>query len=250
VSAPIPVLISARNRPLYLWATLDNLYRTTRHPHRFVLIDMASDDPLVASVIAGFERRSMFDEVIRAPRNDPALLWEQVWRLAESAPCFAYVEADVTIEPTEPCWLARMAALMEEDPALAMLGAAIDPRDFVDPAVARRLEPDMPDAMLRALIKQDSAERRQDVAQANGAAIFRPHNPAGRVLMLRSAPLREVGAGTDHHLDQLFAAAGYRTGIATGVKHRHLSLLHIYDYPGYDVGARNRYMGGMDTRSG
>jgi hypothetical protein len=248
VSAPVPVLISARDRPLYLWATLDNLHRTTCHPHRFVLLDMASEDPLVPSVIAGFERRGMFDEVIRAPRNDPALLWATIWRIAESAPFFAYVEADVLIEPTEPCWLARMVALMEADPALAMLGAAIEKSDFVDPAEARRLEPDMPDAQLRALIKQDSGERRQDLAQAAGAAIFRPHSPAGRLLLLRGAALREIGAGTDYALDGLFTAAGYRTGIATGVRHRHLSLLHIYDYPDYDYGARNRYMGEMDER--
>jgi GT2 family glycosyltransferase len=66
---PIPVLITSYNRPLYLWACLDSLYRHTRHPHRFTIIDMASEDPLVDEVIAGFARRGMFTEVIRAPRN-------------------------------------------------------------------------------------------------------------------------------------------------------------------------------------
>jgi hypothetical protein len=39
---------------------LDSLYCGTTYPHRFVFIDMASDDPLVPQVVAGFERRGMF----------------------------------------------------------------------------------------------------------------------------------------------------------------------------------------------
>ena len=156
----------------------------------------------------------------------------------------------MTIEETEPCWLTRLAALMAANPRLAMLGSVIDTRDFVDPARARALEPDMPEPQLRALIKQDSGERRQAGAAPADAPIIHPHGPAGRLLLLRMAALRAIGAGTDYELHKRFTAAGYETGIATGVRHRHLSLLHVFDYPDYDYGARNRYMGGMDLKGG
>ena len=101
---PITVLISSRNRPIYLWACLDALWRHTSFPHRFILVDMASDDDLVAQVIRGFERRGMFAEVIRAERNDPAVLTRLVMHeLDRWAPYFAYVESDVVVEETSPC---------------------------------------------------------------------------------------------------------------------------------------------------
>lgn len=239
---PVPVLIIARNRPIYLWATLDNLYRYTRWPHKFVLLDMASEDLLVRQVVAGFERRGMFSEVVWAERNDPQFIWREVWRmLAADAPYVGWVESDVIIEPTNPCWLQRLAELMERNPRLAMLGAAIDRDDFVDMETGRRLEPHMPEPELRALIKADSPERTQDLRSAAGAEIFHPHSPAHRVTLLRNHALREVGPGTDAHLHNRLIAAGYETGVATAVRHRHLSLLNIFDYPNYDNDARKRF---------
>ena len=76
MTEPVTVLITCHNRPLYLWACLDSLARHTRHPRRFTMLDMASADPLVAQVIAGFERRGMFSQVIRAPRNHVDELWK------------------------------------------------------------------------------------------------------------------------------------------------------------------------------
>lgn len=239
VNFAVPVLISARNRPLYLWATLDSLYRSTRYPHKFIFLDMASTDPIVRNVVAGFERRGMFEEVIWAERNDPEILWNTVWRIsAGGMPYFGYVESDVVIERADQCWLERLVGLMQANPRLAMLGSAIDRRDFVDMEAARRLEPEMPDAQLRALIKANSRERMQSPADADNAEIFHPHNPPGRLLLVRSSALREVGPGNDSLLDGKFIAAGYQTGIATAVRHRHLSLLHIFDYPDYDLEAR------------
>jgi hypothetical protein len=248
MSFAVPVLISTKDRPLYLWATLDNLYRSTRYPHKFILLDMASEDPLVRRIVAGFERRGMFHEIVWATRNEPQVLWTVAWKiLAEGAPYIGYVESDVLIEPTNPCWLEHFVGLMDRNPRLAMLGAAIDQRDFVDVETARRLEPRMPDPQLRALIKADSPERLQDVSGAEGADLFHPHNPAGRLLLLRSTALKEVGPGTDGQLHRKFIAAGYETGVATAVRHRHLSLLHIFDYPDYDTDARHRFMAEMDT---
>lgn len=248
MSFAVPVLISARNRPLYLWATLDNLYRCTRYPHKFILLDMASDDPLVRRIVAGFERRGMFHEIVWAERNDPKILWSTIWRINGSgAPYLGYIESDVIIEPINPCWLECLVGLMERNPRLAMLGAAIDRSDFVDMERARSLEAHMPAPQLRALIKADSPERMQDLSCASGADIFRPHNPAGRLLLLRNSALREVGPGTDGQLDSKFIAAGFETGIATAVRHRHLSLLHIFDYPDYETDARNIFMTEIDT---
>jgi hypothetical protein len=243
VSLVIPVLISAKDRPLYLWATLDNLYRRTRYPHQFILLDMASKDPLVRRVVAGFERRGMFHEIVWAKRNDPEILWSTILRISAcGAPYLAYVESDVIIEPIDPCWLDCLVGLMERNPRLAMLGSAIDRDDFVDLETARRLEGQMPDPQLRALIKADSPERMQDPSCAGGADIFQPHNPAGRLLLVRNSSLHEVGPGTDVQLHDKFKAAGYETGVATAVRHRHLSLLHIFDYPDFDTDARSRFM--------
>jgi hypothetical protein len=92
-SRPITVFIHSYNRPLYLWASLDSLYRGTRHPHRFVFLDMASDDRLVRQVVAGFERRGMFSGVVWSPRGDAdsfgALPWPRLARNDRGPPTHA-----------------------------------------------------------------------------------------------------------------------------------------------------------------
>jgi GT2 family glycosyltransferase len=249
-STPITVFIHSYNRPLYLWASLDSLYRGTRHPHRFVFLDMASDDPLVRQVVAGFERRGMFSEVVWSPRGDIDSFWALLWpRLAEVGPFFAYCETDVIVEGTDPCWLTTLAALMQGAPRLAMLGSVIDKHDFVGFDEARRLEPQAEDHRLRDMIKWFSPERAQDPSAVEGS-IFSPHNPAGRLLMMRSEALAKVGAGVDAVLHEKFIAAGYEIGIATAVRHRHLSLLHVYDYPQYDYDRRDAYWQGPHGEAG
>jgi hypothetical protein len=240
---PITVLISCRNRPLYLWASLDSLYRYTRYPHRFVLLDMASDDPLVGEVIKGFERRGMFSEVIRAPRNDPRELWKTIWSLvAGSGTCFGYTEGDVIVEGSDPCWLGAFVELMEQNQKLAMVGPAIDKQDFVSWECARTTEPDLDNEHLAALIKLHSPERDQDIGSASQGGLAYPHNPPGRLLLLRCTALAQVGAGTDATLNHKFREAGYDTGIARAVRHRHLSLLNLFDYPDYNTTDRNAFM--------
>ena len=242
---PIPVFICSHNRPLYLWASLDSFYRGTAYPHKFIFVDMASDDPLVRHVVAGFERRGMFSEVVWLPRNDLAAFWAVVWdRLPALGPFAAAIDGDVIVEATEPCWLSIFAGLMRDNPRLAMLGSVIDKRDFVDLETARRLEPDIDDKRLENLTKSFSPERHQDPSAAGGP-IFRPHNPAGRLAMVRTAALAEIGPGSDGALNGSFLQAGYETGIATAVRHRHLSLLHLYDYPKYDYERRDAYMSDM-----
>ena len=41
------VFIRTWNRPLHLWACLDSVYRSTKYPCRFILLDNHSTDPMV-----------------------------------------------------------------------------------------------------------------------------------------------------------------------------------------------------------
>jgi hypothetical protein len=247
---PVNVLISSRNRPIYLWTCLDALYRHTHYPHRFHLVDMASDDPAAFDVISSFERRRMFEQVVHAEENDPQFMCDLILAQLDAwGPYFVYMEGDAIIEAGEPCWLSRMVALMESHPRLAMLGSAIDKSDFVDPEEVDYLRGARAEGVWRALIKADSPERLQSIDAASGAPLFRPHNPAGRLLLLRTDALRDVGLAEDYALDAKLRAAGWETGIAAQVRHRHLSLIQIFDYPDYDIEARHAYMRGENVAS-
>ena len=59
--------------------------------------------------------------------------------------------------------------------------------------------------------------------------------------MMRTDAVRETGLWPDGALDRKLSERGYETGIATQVRHRHLSLLHIYDYPDYDYEQRHAF---------
>ncbi len=241
--SPVPVVVAFRNRPVYLWNCLDALYRHTQSPARFFLIDMASDDALIPQVVSGFQRRGMITEYIRMETNDPAHLIAWITaQLPDFGDVVAYVEGDAVLCDRSGCWLEEMASLMRDNPALAMLGAAIDKRDFVDPAEATALEPNLPAPHLAGLIKAHSPERDQLLPIEEETRIFHPHNPAGRLLLLRCAALQQVGVGEDWAMHRKFVDAGYQTGVSTRVSHRHMSLLHIFDYPDYDLAARNAYM--------
>lgn len=245
--SPVPVVVAFRNRPVYLWNCLDALYRHTQSPARFFLIDMASDDALIPQVVTAFQRRGMIADHIRMEANDPALLIAWVMaKLPDFGDVFAYVEGDAVLCDRSGCWLEEMVSLMRDNPALAMLGAAIDKRDFVDPAQATALEPDLPAPHLAGLIKAHSPERDQHLPVEEETRIFHPHNPAGRLLLLRCAALQQVGAGEDSVMHRKFLAAGYQTGVSTRVRHRHMSLLNIFDYPDYDLAARNAYMSDLN----
>jgi hypothetical protein len=239
----IPIIVVVKNRPNYLWACLDSLYRQTITDHRVTLVDMASDDPAIATIITAFERRGLINEVVRLPTDDPGLLADLIFdRLSLLSPFFAYIEGDVVIADSDVCWLAKMAECMDADNNLAMLGSVIDKSDFVDIDVARKLHPDLVEPLLQSMIKGHSAERLQSVDDAEGRKVFRPHNPAGRLMLLRTSALQAVGAGSDGELDRKFREAGYSTGISTEVQHRHLSLLHVFDQPDYDYVSRAKYM--------
>src|SRR6478736_5815303 len=114
---PITVLILTRNRPIFLWACLDSLYRYTRRPARFILVDNYSDDPMVRSVITGFQRRRMFHSVEWSNANRPDQSFNMTRKYLDLfGEYFVYLEGDAVVFDTEPCWLSRLCALMEADP--------------------------------------------------------------------------------------------------------------------------------------
>ncbi len=237
------VLIRAWNRPLYLWACLDSLYRFTRHPCRFVFIDNASTDPLVRQIAAGFERRGMFHAVHFMERNHAD---NQRTVLAQHRAAmgshFALLDADIVVQQSDPDWLQCMLSVAERDPMLAAVGSALDRSDFIDPDWAQRAAPEMPREQIHDLIKAGSPERRTLVSDAD---LINPFPPAGRLLLLRTEAIDQVGLEVgNRRLCEAVRGVGYRVGIATRARHRHLSLLNFFDYPDYDFADVRRYLRG------
>ncbi|WP_135507094.1 hypothetical protein [Roseovarius aestuariivivens] len=238
---PITVVILSRNRPIYLWACLDSLYRYTRHPARFILTDNASDDPLIRDVVHGFERRGMFYKVEWHAKNDPTRVLQAV-RTYMDGPGgkIVVIESDVTVFETEPCWLERMSDLMDENPELGLLGSYVDTRDFIAIEDIDTLLPDTHEAIAEAMIKARSPERALPSDPPDGPLID-PFNPPGRLLMARKSALSKLMFSVDGKVYQEAKKAGIRCAIATTVMHRHLSLLNAYDYRDYNMQARNRH---------
>jgi hypothetical protein len=236
------VFILSWERPIYLWVSLDSLFRRTLTPCRFVLVDNGSADPLVRDVIAGFERRGMFHAVHLMESNQPgnlaAVLEDYLPRVG---PHFAYVESDISIEaPIDGCWLGTLLALAAEDPKRAMLGSYCDPRDFPDIEATRALFPDMDEEAYLRLVKAASPERTLSVVPPDEPLIS-PFNPPGRLLLLRTEAIAPIGMRSDAELHRTLIEQGWTTGISTAVRHRHLSLLHVFDEPAYDTAGRTAF---------
>ena len=236
------VFILSWERPIYLWVSLDSLFRRTRTPCRFVLVDNGSTDPLVREVIAGFDRRGMFQAVHLMETNEPgnlaAVIEDYLPRVGSH---FAYVESDISIEaPVDGCWLATLLALADEDPKRAMLGSYCDPRDFADIESTRALFPDMDEETYLLLVKASSPERTLSVVPPDQPLIS-PFNPPGRILLLRTEAIAPIGMRSDAELHLSLIEQGWTTGISTAVRHRHLSLLHVFDEPAYDTAGRTSF---------
>ncbi|MDX2275943.1 MAG: glycosyltransferase family A protein [Hyphomonadaceae bacterium] len=243
MTQPVNVIIKSWNRPLYLWPSLDSFFRYTHYPARFHLIDNASSDPDTRRVIDGFSRRGMFETVEFAAENkldNQDALYGKIAR--DDDRYLVLVDGDVLVEPSTPCWLSQFIALAEAHPRLAMIGSYIDQSDFSSLDTARRLYPDLPAEQHDFLVKARSLERS---LPAPVGALTRPnHNPPGRFTLLRVDAIRQCGLRSGgQRFYRAVKDAGWDTAIANGVRHRHLSLLNIYDYPDYDISARNTYFG-------
>ena len=243
----VTVIILSRNRPLYLWTCLDSLYRYTRHPARFILVDNQSDDPGIREVVAGFERRGMFDEVQWHETNSPKRVAEAIAQYRYSVGDYLVViESDVAVFDTRPCWLTRMRKLMDANAKIGILGSYIDGRDFVDAMKARQIAPDLDQYALDGLIKAHSPERSLPLVPPSDV-IIEPFNPPGRLAMIRKDIIDVIPFASDGVVYQMAKAAGIEAGIATQVRHRHLSLLNFFDYPDYDVRARDEFISANET---
>ena len=246
----LTVFVVSWGRPLYLWACLDALYRRTRSKARFVLLDNAHPDPLVGEVINGFQRRGMFAEVVRFQTNSLANIADAYReRLEGVGPLHGYIESDCVIESTAGCWLGKMRSIMERNPQLGVLGSLIDTRDFVSREAALRLAGG--DAMkAEFLAKLGSPERGfiEDEQWANTKAEyvvtappFPCSNPPGRLMMLRTEVMKRLGFQLDGRLALHVREMGLQPAITPLVRHRHLSLLNIYDYFDYDQRGRDEF---------
>ena len=92
------------------------------------------------------------------------------------------------------------------------------------------------------LVKDRCPERRQPAAGT--AEVINPYPPAGRLLLARTQVLDVTGALIgNRRLCAAVEAAGFEVGIAPSVVHRHLSLLNLFDYPGYDYAQLHHYLG-------
>ncbi|WP_270732158.1 glycosyltransferase family 2 protein [Shimia sp. Alg240-R146] len=238
---PITVIIQCRNRPLYLWACLDSLYRHTHHPARFILTDNASDDPMVREVVRGFERRSMFHKVEWHSENDPTRLLQAVRTYSDGlGDKIVVFDSDVVVFDSDPCWLTRMSTLMDENPKLGLLGSYVDKRDFIPYDDIAPLLHDKTRAEANALTKATSPERDLPAIQPDEPLID-PFNPAGRLVMARKSILHKLVFSRDGQVYRHARKAGVQCAIATTVLHRHLSLLNAYDYSDYSMEARNAH---------
>lgn len=234
------IFILSWERPLYLWACLDSLHRTTRVPCRFVLLDNASKDPLVARVIESFEARDFFHRVHRRGENSPNALMEAIKEHeSELGDHFGFVENDVVVLPSQPTWLEEFQALSGSDPKLAMLGSLIDKSDFIDPAWAARRFPGLSEKQLEFLTKSKSTER--SLAERYDERLINAINPPGRLMFLKTEAILRTGLLPDYRLSLAMKELGYSCAIATRVRHRHLSLANAFDYPEYDQVGRDAF---------
>lgn len=239
------VFILSWERPLYLWACLDSLYRNTDVPCRFVLIDNASADPLVHRVIDAFAARGLFYRVQRRADNSPHALAQAIeGHVGELGDHFAVIDSDVIVLPSRPSWLAQFLDLARASPDLAMLGSLVDRSDFIDPEWAARRFPQMEEGERDFLIKAQSPER--GLKDNYDEKLIAPFNPPGRLLLLRTDLIRRTGVLRDRLLYEAARRLGYRGAIATGVRHRHLSFQNIFDYPDLDIQRRHDFFSALE----
>ena len=234
------IFILSWERPLYLWACLDSLRRTTAASCRFVLLDNNSQDPLVHRIIDSFAARDLFHRVHRRKDNSPLALTEAVdEHRAELGDHFGFIENDVLVLPSQPCWLDEFLSLCAADPKLAMLGSYVDKSDFVDPSWAAKRFPQFSGEQLEFLTKSKSAERA--LSDRYDERLIDVINPPGRFLFLKTEAFLGTGDLPDYRMYLAMKALGYHCGIATRVRHRHLSLANAFDYPGYDAIERTSF---------
>jgi len=254
---PCTIFVASWSRPIHLWVALDALWRSTRSPARVVLLDNYCDDPCKDRVIAGFERRGLFSEIVRFPDNSfDNIVCGYRDRLRECGPLHVFLEGDAAIVPHDRCWIETLSGIMAAHPRIGMLGSLIDTGDFVlESQLVSQVAPST--RARRFLAKCDSPERSfvEDPSWADPTREFfltEPPcpigNPPGRLLMLDTAAMKEIGLRTDAQLAAAFRSRGMTPGVTARVRHRHLSLLNIFDYEDYSAENRDTFFAAPAVR--
>jgi len=160
-----------------------------------------------------------------------------------------FMESDAVICDRSSCWIETMQQIMVKNPFIGMLGSMIDVRDFV-PADNAFVLTNNDHKAARFLAKLNSPERGfiHEPAwsdSSNEFFITEPpcpiRNPPGRLMMLDTETMLDLGLHTDGALANQFRLRGMTPSITPLVKHRHLSLLNIYDYKDYCPKSRNAF---------
>jgi len=247
---PITIFIASWGRPIYLWMCLDALWRFSRSIVRVILLDNAHPTHDVGHVITAFEARGLFAEVVRFQTNrfqNISSAYHE--RLQDVGPFHVFMESDTMICEQPGCWVGEMLRIMEANPTIGMLGSLIDTRDFVPSDVAR-MQVGVDQAAAAFLAKLHSPERAfiDSPSWADTGRDFFPTeppcpigNPPGRLLMLRTDVMREIGLQPDAAIAAAFRSRGMRPAVTPLVRHRHLSLLNIFDYTDYSGGGRDAF---------
>jgi len=237
------IFIRSYNRPLYLWACLDSIYRKTPSECKIVLVDNASTDKRVREVISGFVRRDMFYAVHYMDENRGSNQQMIYYKYADQlGPYFFLLDSDIIIETKERgSWVRTMLNLAEENDEIGLLGSIVDKSDFIEDNTAKEIVPSWSKKQINQVIKGASVERkRYDLSKE----VITPHRPPGRLLLVRTAAIDSDGLPIGNkRISDVVIKNGYTTGISTAVVHRHLSLLNLYDYPDYDYQELRKYLG-------
>lgn len=228
------ILMIVHGRPIYTYMTLDALHRNTRTPFCLTVVHHRTEPTENDAILRAFQRRGVIDRIVE--QSGPALDWEACVKavregLEPGDKYHFFIEDDVVIEPSDTCWMSQMVQALDQEPKLALVGSAIDKRDFIDPEA---LEAELGRALTaeeRSAIKANSPERNQVIEP--GQTFFQGHTVAGRFVGVRLEAITDDSPLIDARLDRALRDRGWITGILPSVRHRHMSLLNYYDYPVY-----------------
>jgi len=249
------VFILSYERPMYLWATLDALYRNTLTNAHFVLLDNASKDPGVRQVVEGFVRRGMLAEVEWGDTNDPQRLEKAIdARRSELGERFFFVENDVVVS-SEVCWIEAYDRVADQEReagrSAGVVGSFCDPADFPDVNHVKALYPNASDKDINFLAKSNSPERGFEIPDTMDIWPDPNQHPPGRLIRVDCKAYDKVGFCGDALFGRRLREAGYTTKVCTRFRHRHLSLMNAYDLDDADYAEKRRsFFSGLDRRSG
>lgn len=224
--------IQSWERPLYLWPTLDSLFHHTQKELKFVIMDNNSQDPLVHQIIAGFERRGMFEDVLLFKDNNPQRMNDVFKDYRSKIDEFFYFCENDVIVPSNICWATNYEEIYRAHEKVGMIGSTCELYDFPSVEQVMAAFPDMEGRERIFYTKENVPEMRietLDTSKLGEKSILK--NPPGRLVLIDAAALDQTGYQTDFALATKMQEIGYDWLISTGFRHRHIALAQAFDYP-------------------